>query len=125
MAGAAATPAIEPDAVLQHIKFLASDELKGRGDGSPELERAADYIAEQFKRAGLHPGIHDKDWFQPFELIAGLTVGNGNELVLSGPNGQTARFVLGTSYYPLSATPNDAPDKASTLLDDVPVVFAG
>jgi hypothetical protein len=124
-AATAATPAIEPDGVLQHIKFLASDELKGRGDGSPELERAADYIAEQFKVAGLRPGVHGSDWFQPFELVAGLLVGAGNELTIAGPDGRTARFVLGTSYFPLSATPNDNPATPSTLLDDVPVVFAG
>ena len=48
---------IEPDALLGHIKFLAADDLKGRGNGSEGLERAADYIAEQFKSAGLQPGV--------------------------------------------------------------------
>ena len=42
----AAPTSIAPDAMLEHIKFLASDDLKGRADGSPELERAADYIAQ-------------------------------------------------------------------------------
>ena len=52
----AATPAIDAERLIGHIQFLASDELKGRGDGSPELERAADYIAQQFKDIGLAPG---------------------------------------------------------------------
>ena len=30
----ASTPAIAPDAVLAHVKFLASDDLQGRGNGS-------------------------------------------------------------------------------------------
>jgi hypothetical protein len=123
--GSAATPAIPPAAVLEHIKFLASDDLKGRGDGSPELERAAEYIAQQFKAAGLRPGVKGRDWFQPFELVAGLSVGQGNELVIQGRGREAARFVLGSSYYPLSATPNDSPSVASAALDDMPLVFAG
>ena len=70
---------IEPDALLGHIKFLAADDLKGRGNGTEGLERAADYIAEQFKAAGLQPGVAGR-WFQPFELDAGLTVGPDNKL---------------------------------------------
>ena len=27
---------------LEHVTYLASDRLKGRGDGSPELDQAAD-----------------------------------------------------------------------------------
>jgi hypothetical protein len=38
-----------------HIQFLASDDLEGRGTGSPGFEKAADYMAEQFHAAGLQP----------------------------------------------------------------------
>src|SRR5215216_1717431 len=71
---------IRADALLDHIKFLASDEMRGRADGGPELERAAEYIAQQFKAEGLQPGGDRGDWFQPFELIAGLIVGHDNSL---------------------------------------------
>jgi hypothetical protein len=70
---------IEPDALLGHIKFLSADDLKGRGNGTEGLERAADYIAEQFKAAGLQPGVAG-GWFQPFELSAGLIVGQDNKI---------------------------------------------
>lgn len=33
--------------------YLASDELKGRRAGTPEMELAADFIAGEFKKAGL------------------------------------------------------------------------
>src|SRR3954464_15176435 len=98
-----ATPQIKPAELLDHIKFLASDDMKGRANGSPELERAADYIAQQFKAAGLQPGGTNGDWFQPFELIAGLTVGKGNELDVNY-NGRKVSLTLGRSYYPLAAT---------------------
>jgi hypothetical protein len=120
----AAPAEIAPDAVLQHIKFLSSDELKGRASGSPELETAGDYVARQFKAAGLQPGGSSDDWFQPFQLIAGLAIGSGNRLSLSA-KGRTVNFTLGVSYYPLSAPSNEDPAKASSDLRGLPLVFAG
>jgi hypothetical protein len=126
LAGAvAAAPAeIQPAALLEHIKFLSSDELRGRADGSPELERAADYVAEQLKAAGLQPGGDRGTWFQPFELVAGLTVGDGNELTITNA-GRTARFALGTSYYPLAEPSSESNASPSVDLQNVPIVFAG
>ena len=123
-AAAAAPGDIAPASLLDHIKFLSSDELQGRGHGSPELERAADYVAQQFRAAGLQPGGDDGSWFQPFELVAGLTVGERNELSFSFGS-RTARFALGSSYYPLAAPASDSTDTPSTALENVPLVFAG
>jgi hypothetical protein len=120
----AATPAIQPDAVLNHIKFLSSDELKGRANGSEGMERAAEYVAQQFKAAGLKPGGTGNDWFQPFELQAGLTIGEGNALEIDSKDA-AVRLTLGSSYYPLAATPNDTTRTPSTDFDDLPLVFAG
>src|SRR5687767_314138 len=115
---------IASDRLLGHIKFLASDELKGRGNGTEGLERAADYIAAGFKDAGLEPGGKGGSWFQPFELVAGLTVGRENGLTIE-QGGKRVRLALGSSYYPLAAPANENPDVPSTSLDDVPLVFAG
>ena len=121
---AALAPEIEPDRLLAHIKFLASDELKGRGDGSPELERAADYIAAAFKDAGLRPAGADNSWFQPFQLQAGLIVGRDNRLTIERDS-RRVTLTLGTSYYPLAAPANEMPEIASATLENVPLVFAG
>lgn len=116
----AATPPINREALLEHIRFLASDELQGRGNGSEGLERAADYIAAKFMEAGLRPGGHDGSWFQPFELTTGMTVGDGNVLIVTTRR-RSVRLSLGESYYALAATPSES----SATLDDVPLVFAG
>jgi len=121
---AALAPDIEPDRLLAHIRFLSSDEMKGRDNGSPELERAADYIAAQFKEAGLQPGGDNGSWFQSFQLQAGLVVGKDNRLTIE-QEGRRVSLTLGTSYYPLAAPINDTPEKPSTTLDNVPLVFAG
>ncbi len=38
-----------------HVKFLADDSLEGRDTGSHGFDRAADYMADQFRAAGLKP----------------------------------------------------------------------
>ena len=70
------------------VSFLASDALLGRGTPSPGLEIAGEYIAAQFRRAGLEPAGGD-DYFQnapynrvtpnPDGLQLTLTV-DGNEI---------------------------------------------
>ena len=120
----AATPSVDADRLLDHIKFLASDDLKGRAAGSPELDRAADYIAQQFKEIGLRPGGDDGTWFQPFQVVAGMTVGAGNSLVISDMS-KSVRLALGSTYYPLSTVPNESPDGPSDREERLPLVFAG
>ncbi len=124
LVAAEARSTIAPDDLLNHVKFLSSDELQGRGNGTRGLEQAAEYIASQFKAAGLQPGGTDGTWFQPFELMTGLEVGDGNRLAVRA-NGQTVTFTLGQSYYPVSATANDSTRMASADLKDLPLVFAG
>lgn len=43
-----------------HVQYFASDELQGRNVGSPGYDKAADYVATQFKQAGLVPGGTEK-----------------------------------------------------------------
>ena len=38
---------------MRIVSFLASDDLKGRKTGTPEIDKAADFIAEEFKKSGL------------------------------------------------------------------------
>jgi hypothetical protein len=38
-----------------HVKFLSSDDFKGRESGTPEGDRTADYVAGLFKEYGLKP----------------------------------------------------------------------
>jgi hypothetical protein len=122
---AATTPTqIRPDALIEHIRFLASDQMKGRANGSEELNRAAEYVAQQFKTTSLKPGGEQDSWFQPFELVAGLNIGADNRLSIES-RGIHVQLMLGKSYYPLAAPSNDNASVASSELKDTPVVFAG
>jgi hypothetical protein len=118
-----AAPNVAPDRLLEHIRFLASDDLRGRDSGSEGLEKAAAYIADEFAGAGLRPGWSE-GWLQPFDVRVGLAVGRTNSLTLSAGE-LSLPLQLGVSYYPLGTAANDDVTMPSTLLENLPVVFAG
>jgi Peptidase family M28 len=60
---AAALDRISADSLKGHLSFLASDLLEGRDTPSRGLDLAAEYIAAQFRRAGLD-AIGDDGYFQ-------------------------------------------------------------
>jgi len=63
---------ITPDALLAHIKTLASDEFEGRSPGTKGEELSIKYISDQFRSIGLKPGNPDGSYFQEVPL-AGIT----------------------------------------------------
>jgi hypothetical protein len=63
-AGCARPP--EERALADHVYYLASPTLKGRGPGTPESRQAADYIVGKFKEYGLEPWPGDTELMQPF-----------------------------------------------------------
>jgi hypothetical protein len=53
-----------------HVQFLADDSLEGRDTGSRGFEKAADYMAEQFRAAGLEPaGVNGYRQPMDFEVV--------------------------------------------------------
>ncbi len=46
---------IQPEALMNHIRYLASEDLKGRYPGTPGSQKAVEYIKEKFKEYGLSP----------------------------------------------------------------------
>jgi hypothetical protein len=70
------------------ITFLASDELEGRGVGTEGLNRAADFIREEFRKAGLKVDVVKGEAFQKFTMTTGAKLGSPNELAFAGPEGK-------------------------------------
>ena len=48
------------------VSFLASDEMKGRNNGSPEMEKAAEWLALKFKEFGIKPVYPDGKLIRPY-----------------------------------------------------------
>jgi hypothetical protein len=65
---------------MAHIRYLASDELKGRGNNQPELEKAAVYIEKALRRAGLKSFPSVNGYRQFFEITAETKVGQESRL---------------------------------------------
>jgi hypothetical protein len=59
----AAMDRVSADSLRGHLSFIASDALEGRNTPSRGLDIAAEYIAAQFRRAGLEPA-GDDGYFQ-------------------------------------------------------------
>ena len=60
---------VTTDLLKKHAGYLASDELEGRCAGYPGCDKAADYIAESFKKSGLKPSGDNGTYFQKFRLV--------------------------------------------------------
>lgn len=105
---------IKPEQYLAHIKYLASPELKGRRTGTPELEKAAAYIAKQFKDAHLKPV--QGSYLQEFDVTARTELGMGDQLaILEGE--KVTELKEGREFVPLNLSSN------GEVIG--PVVFAG
>jgi len=70
-----------------HLRFLASDLMKGRDTATPETRLASEYLASQLFAAGAEPGSvtgHEPpSYFQEFPLEAVTPLEQGTELVLT------------------------------------------
>lgn len=57
---------ITPQLLKEWVTYLSSDEMKGRGNGSPQMETAARWIAAQFRTDGISQFSAAKDYIQNY-----------------------------------------------------------
>lgn len=74
--------------LLNDLKYLASDELEGRGVGTEGLNQAADFIRDSFANAGLDVSRVESDAFQKLTMVTNAELGSPNELKFVGPEGR-------------------------------------
>lgn len=84
--------------ILTDAKFLASDELEGRGVGTEGIVTASNYIRDQFAKAGLKLESVDGQPFQKFDLITAAKLGMPNNLEFVGPNGQRFELQMNSDF---------------------------
>jgi hypothetical protein len=108
-------PGLQPSAVAikNHARYLASDELTGRGIDTPGITLARDYIAREFARYGLVAGGDNGTYFQNFEVATGVTVKQPSRLSVDGGS----PLALNEAWVPLGLS--------SSGKIDADVVFAG
>lgn len=95
---------IDQNDLYKHLSFLASDELKGRGTGTPEINIAAEYIAKYFAKIGLKPR-GSSGYFQTFMVTTDLELLKNNSLDISS-NGKNIFFELKKDFQPTGFSAN-------------------
>jgi Zn-dependent M28 family amino/carboxypeptidase len=87
--------------IRAHVKYLASDELEGRGVGSRGETLATEYIASQLKLEGVNPGGEGDTYYQRVPLV-GATILPDTTLTISGTTGKVPlsfiKDYVGTAY---------------------------
>jgi hypothetical protein len=68
MGAMAQDPSINPAEVKRIETTLASDDMRGRRSGTPDIDRAAAFIADEFKKAGLQP-FAGNGFLQEFVMV--------------------------------------------------------
>ncbi len=107
------------EARMRHdITYLASDELEGRGVTTKGINLAADFIASEFRKAGLKPAGADGSYFQRFTMTGTARLEEPNSFRLRGPLGQEIELKLGEHFQPLSLG-------EAGKVANAPVVFLG
>lgn len=111
-AGCAQVPTaatISPDALRTHVQYLSSDQLEGRATPSRGQDLATDYIAAEFRKAGLEPagddGYFQTAIWQYAERKPGdvsMRVAAGGDTITVPAGGATGNFLDPVS---LGATP--------------------
>lgn len=115
--GAQSSPgSVEIDRWWAHVVYLSDDSMRGRQTGSPEHRKAAEYVAEQFKKSGLKPGA-GAGYLQPVQFVSRRVVEDTSRLALVR-NGVEQPITLGEE-----AMLNMRVDHAPSV--DASLVFAG
>jgi hypothetical protein len=109
-------PLAEGRAWWAHIRYLASDEMRGRLTGSPEYDRAANYVIDRFKSYGLKPAGAE-GWLQPVSFIEQRVIAGQSRAALVA-DGVEQPLRLGPDIILGSRLPQPA-------AVDAPLVFIG
>ena len=94
---AAASHTFSPDVTAadyaEFTRVLASDELEGRGPGSPGETKTIEYLIQQYQRMGFEPG-NNGSWIQTVPMVT-TTTQPGASLTLT-VDGQPHELEFGT-----------------------------
>lgn len=102
-----------PQDLLRHARYLASDELLGRGVDTAGIGMARDYIAGEFQKYGLLPGGENGTFYQGLDVDVGAKVNQPSALQLE----HDSSLVLNKDWTPLGLSHSGSIDGE--------IVFAG
>jgi Zn-dependent M28 family amino/carboxypeptidase len=111
-------PQADAQKIRASVKYLSSNQLEGRGTGQPGGDRAADWIAEQFKKYGLKPAGENGTYFQNVPMVGVKTLPTSTfELLVSDYNSMPLKLADDI------VTDNQTQTESADV--DAPIVFVG
>jgi Zn-dependent M28 family amino/carboxypeptidase len=114
----ARAPKVDAEKIRAHVKYLASDELEGRGTGQKGGDLAAAYVAEEFNHYGLLPAGDNGTYFQNVPMVGVKTLPE-TVFILAPANGEEAPLRPLDDY----VTANEQQTESAVI--DAPIVFVG
>src|SRR5215469_3645714 len=87
---------ISGEKMRAHVKYLASDELEGRGVGTTGEKLATNYLAAQLQAEGVKPGGENGTYFQGVPLV-GVTT-SPNATLTATVKGKQETFTFGKEF---------------------------
>ena len=90
------SPEITENEIMDHIRYLSDEKRAGRYPGSRESKDVISYLIRNLKSYGVKPGGKNGSYIQPFNIIDGIELGGGNNLII----GSDSLFV-GDDFVPL------------------------
>ena len=114
-----AASSINPQTIGNHVRYLASDELEGRGPGTKGGQLAAEYMAKQFALAGARPAGDQGSFFQKIPFIAVHTEVDKTSFTFIPAKGAPIHLKYEEDYLVKNET-------GTAMVDiDAPIVFVG
>ena len=111
-------PTVDAEKIRAHVKYLASDELEGRGTGQKGGDTAAAYIATEFQSYGLLPAGENGSYFQNVPMVGVKTLPE-SVFVLAPASGKELPLKALDDY----VTTNEQQTESAVI--DAPIVFVG
>ena len=110
---------IDPEKIRATVRYLSDDSFEGRGTGQKGGDRAADWIAAQFKSYGLQPAGDHGTFFQNVKFYGVITDGKQTRLAFVTKSGQETALKFADEFV---ATDQTHSEKSEI---DAPIVYVG
>ncbi|MBL8536553.1 MAG: M28 family peptidase [Hyphomonadaceae bacterium] len=113
---------LSADALIEHVRVLASDEFEGRAPGTNGERLTIEYLQRAFAGAGLQPGVTRADgsrsWLQETPLVA-ATLTNSPTLTITGRDG-AMQYAYATQFSAWTRRLDPV-----VAIENAPLVFVG
>jgi hypothetical protein len=100
--------------IVGFARVLSDPAYRGREASTPESRKAAAYVADQFRAAGVQPGAGAGSYFQAFKIEAGYEI--ESTLTVALGKRQLGDFACGRDYMPLYLPEPSAEIRAGCVL---------